>query len=372
MAEIKPEGDDAHVKPEPLDPLDLQAPAADEEDLYEDAGDLEFYDPNADGNRFEALYLARLPKYLWDSWAKLLEGLDDDNEVRIGTLRTWSSQDSQGQERQHLRMLLEGHSAHQLVPVEYDLEVTDKAVQNHFIFSEEDLPGFKAKSKARADAAALGMPASLLRPKYEPQERRTYDRRSRYQPYYRKAVPKKTKIVGKIAYDMRVEPVDKREEERILSRKMFEAGNLRPGTQIVSRYQARKAVQSGTAQSRDFGADLVKAAVPPPKPKKGEHLKAARLPPNELRDLFFICFREFQYWSMKALRQRTQQPENYIRSQLVDGGIGVLHKSGPFANHYSLHPSYAAMIAGAEAKEAAAEEDDEDEGDEMEDVIPTA
>jgi hypothetical protein len=98
MAEIKPEGDDAHVKPEPLDPLDLQAPAADEEDLYEDAGDLEFYDPNADGNRFEALYLARLPKYLWDSWAKLLEGLDDDNEVRIGTLRTWSSQDSQGQE----------------------------------------------------------------------------------------------------------------------------------------------------------------------------------------------------------------------------------------------------------------------------------
>lgn len=91
-------------------------------------------------------------------------------------------------------MLLEGHSAHQLVPVEYDLEVTDKAVQNHFIFSEEDLPGFKAKSKARAEAAASGMPASLLRPKNEPQERRPYDRRSRYQPYYRKAVPSMSKF----------------------------------------------------------------------------------------------------------------------------------------------------------------------------------
>jgi hypothetical protein len=100
MAEpmIKPEAGDNQVKPEPLDSLDLQAPAADEEDLYEDACDLEFYDPNAEGNRFEALYLARLPKYLWDSWAKLLEDIDDNNEVRIGTLRTWSSQDSKGQE----------------------------------------------------------------------------------------------------------------------------------------------------------------------------------------------------------------------------------------------------------------------------------
>ena len=34
-------------------------------------------------------------------------------------------------------MLLEPHGAHQLLPLEYDLEVTDKTVENHFIFSEE-------------------------------------------------------------------------------------------------------------------------------------------------------------------------------------------------------------------------------------------
>lgn len=112
--------------------------------------------------------------------------------------------------------------------------------------------------------------------------------------------------------------------------------------------------------------------MPPPKPKKGEHFKAARLPKNELLDLIWACFREYQYWSMKALRQRLQQPENYIRTVLVDDGIGVLHKSGPFANSYSLSPNWAAMIDGAEAKQEAAAEDDEDEGEEMEDVIPTS
>lgn len=89
------------VKPEPMDasPGDVPgAPPPDEDDMYEDAGDLEFYDKSAEGNRFEALYLARLPKYLWESWAKLVEGLNDDDEVRLGTLRTWQSKDSNGED----------------------------------------------------------------------------------------------------------------------------------------------------------------------------------------------------------------------------------------------------------------------------------
>lgn len=51
----------------------------DDEDIYEDAGDLEF---NTDP-KFQAVYLARVPKYLWEAWAHL----DDDAEIRIGTVR---------------------------------------------------------------------------------------------------------------------------------------------------------------------------------------------------------------------------------------------------------------------------------------------
>jgi transcription initiation factor TFIIF subunit beta len=89
---------DPIVKAEPTDsPGPGQAPA-DEEDLYEDAGDLEFYDPNAESNRYEALYLARVPKYLWEAWAKLLDGLGDNDEVRLGTMRTWPVTNAKGGE----------------------------------------------------------------------------------------------------------------------------------------------------------------------------------------------------------------------------------------------------------------------------------
>lgn len=62
---------------------------ADEEDLYEDAGDLEFYS-RAPGTSNETLYLTRVPQYVWDSWMKMTERLGDDDEIRIGTLRTWN------------------------------------------------------------------------------------------------------------------------------------------------------------------------------------------------------------------------------------------------------------------------------------------
>lgn len=112
-----------------------------------------------------------------------------------------------------------------------------------------------------------------------------------------------------------------------------------------------------------------KNAPPVVKPKKGEIFKATRIPKNQLLDLIFECFREFQYWPMKALRQRTQQPDSYLRQVLEE--VAVLIKSGRFANNYTLSDAYRDM-GGNEAKEAAAEAEDgdDDEGEEMEDVIP--
>jgi hypothetical protein len=181
------------VKPEPASPM-----AIDEEELFEDAGDLDFYDKSVPGNTFETLYLARVPKYMWDAWMKLTEKLGDDDEIQIGTLRTWNEPqgdtlpDGSPRELTKLRMLLTpGLPEHQLLPKEYDLEILDQDVNNAFIFSEEDLPGFKTKNKARAEAASAGIPLALLRQRGNNgnTERPTYDRRSRYQPYYRKAIP---------------------------------------------------------------------------------------------------------------------------------------------------------------------------------------
>lgn len=189
------------IKPEPSD-----APAGiDEEDLYEDAGDLDFYDKNAPSNCFETLYLARVPKTMWEAWAKLTEKLGDDDEIQIGTLRTWNepvpdaSVEGGTRDETKLRMLLSANCPeHQGLPREYDLEVLDRNVNNHFIFSEEDLPGYKARNKARAEATKAGIPSSLLRAKQPEGEKRTYDRRSRYQPYYRKAIPSKQPDLSRV------------------------------------------------------------------------------------------------------------------------------------------------------------------------------
>lgn len=86
--------DTGYIKPDPEAEAEASpAPApADEDDLYEDAGDLEFYDTNANRAALETLYLARVPKYMWDAWVKLTERLGDDDEIQIGTLRTWNDE----------------------------------------------------------------------------------------------------------------------------------------------------------------------------------------------------------------------------------------------------------------------------------------
>ncbi len=54
----------------------MDIPTADD-DIYEDAGDLDF------SNAARGLYLTRIPPYLWESWSQL----DENEEIRLGTVR---------------------------------------------------------------------------------------------------------------------------------------------------------------------------------------------------------------------------------------------------------------------------------------------
>lgn len=125
--------------------------------------------------------------------------------------------------------------------------------------------------------------------------------------------------------------------------------------------------------SRDTNDPRQQKSTAAPKPKKGETVKNARIPKNVLLDMLFECFREYQYWSMKALRQRTHQPDAWLR-QVVEE-ICVLQKTGTFANHYMLSEAYRDR-GGNQAKEGAAAEavddgDGDDDDEEMEDVLPS-
>lgn len=69
---------DTLIKPDPDAAGASPTPFADD-DIYEDAGDLEFNDDP----KFQKLYLARVPAYIWEKWSKL----DDDAEIPLGRIR---------------------------------------------------------------------------------------------------------------------------------------------------------------------------------------------------------------------------------------------------------------------------------------------
>ena len=77
-AHIKPDPDASspYIKPDP-DSKEAVRATIDEDDLYEDAGDLDF------SNAGQNLWLSRIPRSLWEYWSKL----DDDEEIEVGTVR---------------------------------------------------------------------------------------------------------------------------------------------------------------------------------------------------------------------------------------------------------------------------------------------
>ena len=112
-------------------------------------------------------------------------------------------------------------------------------------------------------------------------------------------------------------------------------------------------------------------------------MKTARMPENELLDLIFMCFKRYNYWSLKALKAELKQPEQYLKDTLEK--VAELVKAGRFAMNWTLKPeNKAGLNVGNEQEapiaangfdesdmDAMGSGDDEDEDNmKMEDVLP--
>ncbi|PMD26592.1 hypothetical protein NA56DRAFT_654403 [Hyaloscypha hepaticicola] len=341
-----------------------------EDDIYEDAGDLEFNTDPA----FQRLYLARVPKFLWEAWSKL----DDDAEIHIGTIRQVTVTDPNGEQ---------SLAEHQMVPKEYELAITAQTVNNTFVFTEQDLPGFKSKSKQKFDPASANMPARLTRPKNDkPMSKQPYDPNKRFQPYYRKAIPKRTTLAGRVAHEVNCIAVDNPETERLLAMRTLEAMRPKKFTKFINEdlsVISSDFIQPGTISAQNAFQTFIKTKGPAAG-QRPQLMKTARMPQNELLDRIFDCFKKYNYWSMKALRAELQQPEAYLRETLEK--VAVLAKSGRFATQWSLKPEnkianydqIGDAVAptqegdpGGDESDMADEEDDGDDDDiKFEDVVP--
>lgn len=87
-------GEELKVKLEP-DALRASPGIQSDEDLYEDAGDLDF------SGAVQGIYLTRIPKFLWENWSKL----DDEQEIQLGTVRIEGTESDVRRVRRHLNLV---------------------------------------------------------------------------------------------------------------------------------------------------------------------------------------------------------------------------------------------------------------------------
>ncbi|MCJ1312866.1 hypothetical protein MMC25_006542 [Agyrium rufum] len=287
-----------------------------DDDIYEDAGDLEFetFPPRA--------FLMRLPKILY----KDLTSMDDDDEIEIGVLR----EEFDGQTVKRRSLMLDQKLAQQkLVPREYIISESNSDPMNTFVFTECDLQGYSKGGKAgsrqkREDSSA---PSGPLKPQFQSRSFNGVEK-GRRQPFYRRAIPKKTSLIAKIDKEFNCIPAENQDKVRVMDER---AKRDYKAPLKAERFTGNTAGFGGTSLGPNF-SDFVKTQVP--SKSKQQEQKALRMPRNELMDLLLKCFNDYAYWGFKELKQRVNQPEAYLKETLEP--IAQIVRQGTFTNKWML------------------------------------
>jgi transcription initiation factor TFIIF subunit beta len=184
---------------------------------------------------------------------------------------------------------------HQGIAKEYTLNLIEdtqkvkdlsdtRQTNNTFVFTEQDLPGFKSKSRQKFEAATANMPARLTRPKTE-KNKAPYDPNKKFTPFVRKPVPSKlnisirnvaltstqlerTVLAGRVKHEINAVEVDNEESRRLLELRTLES--LRP--KLSTKFLSKDASELGTGfilpgtmgAMKTFGNFIVKTSLLPP------------------------------------------------------------------------------------------------------------
>jgi len=139
-----------------------------------------------------------------------------------------------------------------------------------------------------------------------------------------------TILTGRIKHECNLRPSFSRKYRRQMKERvrksntplrqirMIEDAGVPGGRGGVNRLSSGVGMGAGAAFS-----DLVKTRQ---KPAKGTFERMARMPRNQLLDNLFTLFQEQPRWGIRILREKTQQPEAYLKETLSQ--IAFLHKSG--------------------------------------------
>ncbi|CCK70084.1 transcription factor IIF subunit TFG2 KNAG_0D03370 [Huiozyma naganishii CBS 8797] len=338
------------------------------------------------------IWLVRLPMFLAEKWR-------DRNNLHgqeLGKIRI-------NKDGSQIKLVL-NENDDDAIPHEYDLELTKKVVQNEYIFTEQNLKKFQQREKELAADPEKQRQAYLkkqereeeLKKKQQQQKRRNQrkrfnhrvmtdrDGRDRYIPYV-KTIPKKTSISGTVCHECQVMPSmnDPNYHKIVEARRNIVKHNNKErittldGTVGVTMSHTGMSMKSDSSKFLKVGREKTK-----------NNTKSIRMPKKEILDYLFKLFDEYDYWSLKGLKERTKQPEAHLKECLDK--VAILVKKGPYAFKYTLKPEYKKLkeeerkvTLGALADETQSgegstspsqnngdnEEDEEEDEIEMEDIV---
>lgn len=341
--EVKPE-----IKIEESKPLA-------EIDEFEEDTDLQFpSDTNAQS------WLIKVSEDMWKAWNTIYQDATDDTHIKIGTLRVFHP--PPGQENNHeqkLQICLDDErEENKKLPKKYNIEIKATGYNNTVVFSEKDLPGHASRPfNAHSRLNPRGHGGINKGDRYgQPQQ-------ARKPGTYRTAIPKQTALAPQIQHEAIANPVEDADTLDYFAaqyRSALTAGNK---TKFIGSQKTRHPGQD--SESFLLGSYTSK---PGKGKKKVPKEKAVRMDKDKLLDALRNCFKEYQYWSLKALRGRLNQPEAYIKETL--GDLAILVRSGDFVQTYKLRPEFEKILMADDAVAQMAPvkqegESDEGTGDEM-------
>lgn len=334
------------------------------------AGDMAEFEEDTDlqipaGNR--VAWLVKVSEDMWRAWAKMYADAPETQPLEVGKMRVFHPLPGDAPDHTRLQIRLnDSREEHRLLPKTYNLEVKSIGYNNTVVFSEKDLPGHRTAPFARTNNRHLPMPGGINK-----HDRYGNNQQPRKPGSYRTAIPKQTALAPRIHNEAIANPVEDDNALEIFAQQYKSA--LSAGNK--TKYIGNQRVRHPGLGDDSFAFGSLTSKPGKSGKKKVPKEKAVRMDKDKLLDSIRNCFKEYQYWSLRALRERLNQPEAYIKETLED--IAMLMRAGDFVQTYKLKPEWERLMRQSDMAEMPVKEEmapvkmegetDEDTGDELDD-----
>ncbi|CAI8503628.1 unnamed protein product [Hanseniaspora opuntiae] len=317
-----------------------------EDKIYEESLDLDMT------NLEKKVWLVRLPLFLAQKWR-------DDSHLKgqdLGKIRI-------NKKTQKIQMILnEDVEGLEDMPHSYEIDLTQKYVQNEYIFTEQNLKKYEQRAQQLEQNPELQKQLYILKKEkqeefekrkkklqqqYKKNRKKQFkqrifiekDGRDRYIPYV-KTIPKKTAIVGTVAHECQVVPSikDPNYNKIIEQRKQMIKFQHKRSITVLDEGVGKTLGRAAGLSLLGDNSNFLKISKDNKLKEKKEPTRNIRMPKKELLNLLFKLFDEYNYWSLKGLKERTKQPEVYLKECLDH--VALLIKKGPYALKYTLRSEY--------------------------------